>query len=543
MTPQEYLDRTPQEPPRWDHQVTAFLKSADAPAFFFSMEQRTGKTRPCIDRIGYLYETGKIQFALIPSMPSGAPRNWVDELNLYLPDRIQRMVIQWDTDRAGTKKSTAKATLGQIVPKNKAYGELLQSAFTFKGVVIICVNGEAIITKAFEEFIYAFLKGRHGIMIDDESTLLQKAPGAIRTKALDILGRKFRYRMCLDGTPTGEGPMDLYPQYKFLDPRILGFTSFYPYRNRYAKVITEYRYDPKKQVKVPYETIAKDEETNQPIYQNMPELQAKIAPYTYRVLFKDVFPNVPEPIYQKRYLQLLPKQRAIYDRMEEEYEAEIAAIGTVSVANVLTRYLRLQQITSGFWPEARAAVLCLKCDGEGCPACDDLGVVERDFPLQRLVSFDDNPRLKALADEFSFSKGPAIVWARFNQDIDDVMELCRQLGRRPVQYDGRIPEDVKYVNKQSFQVGDSDTFVAKTTSAGRAVNVSAATYMVYYSSQFGLNQRLQSQVRAQTGTRTIATGIVDLIAEKTKDEVIVLSHREKRKLSDIILNERSGKWL
>lgn len=532
MSPDEYLAKSPVFDPadgsprqRWEHQKTAFRLSAEQTAFFYSMEQRTGKTQPCIDRMGYLYETGKIDAVLVPSMPSGAPRNWMDELAINLPGRVPRQIMLWKAQKI----------------KNKLVQKELEALLGLQGLSIILINGEAVITKAFLDYIGQFVRKRKVFMVDDESTLLQKTPGSQRTKVLEAIGKHAKYRACLDGTPTGEGPLDLYSQYKFLDPNILGFTSFYSFRARYAVLEKGYNRAANRE----FVMVKRDEDTGEPIYQNIDELQQRIKPYTFRVRFKEVFKDVPDPVYQKRYFELADEQRRIYDELERELEAYLSAPDgeKVTVANVLTRYLRLQQIACGYWPASKVGAVCPDCRGEGCERCDGLGMVEDTIPLRRLVPFNDNPRVRALADEFQFSSGPAIVWARFNQDIDDVVELCKQLGRRPCQYDGRVSEELKYAGKQGFQSGVYDTFVAKTTSAGRAVNVSAAEWMCYYSSQFGLNQRLQSEVRAQTGTRTIATGIVDLIATNTKDEVIVSSHRGKRRLSDVILNEKSGAWI
>lgn len=541
MTPQEYLARSPlPNRTRWDHQIEAFTKACERTGYFYSMETRTGKTQPSLDTAGYLYANDEIRGLIIAAMPGGAPRNWRDEIDSgMLPDWIPRQVILWDVQKAAFTKD--KITGKKTKPANIAYHQLLKDLLTFEGLSIILINGEATITEAFCDYAYKFMKKRPTMLVGDETTLLMKTPGAARTKALYHLGRHAKFRRCLDGTPSGEGPMDLFAQYRFLSGDIFG-TEFAPFKTTYCEMVKEYSASMNKGAGGFYDTIAKDED-NQPVYRNLDKLQRIIKPHTFRVRFKDVFKDVPEPIYSKRYLQLLPKQRTTYDRLETEYEAELAGLGTVTVANVLTRYLRLQQVTAGFWPNSKAAVICERCDGEGCPTCGDLGVIEHNVPMQRLVPFADNPRIIALRDELTFSNVPTVVWARFNQDIDDCMELCRQLGRRPVQYDGRVNEDQKHANKAAFQAGDADTFVAKTRSAGRAVSTSAAENMVYYSSEFGLNQRLQSEVRPLTGTRTTAYGIIDLVAENTKDEQIIASHRARRRLSDTILNEHSGKWL
>jgi hypothetical protein len=538
----EYLASAPlPDRTRWDHQVEGFARSHDRTGFYLSMEQRTGKTQVVLDTAGLNFLNRRINGLVIAAMPSGAPRNWLDEINaLMLPAFIERRTLLWDPTKSGKTKKRDPNRPGRFKVKNLTHTELLKDLLTYEGLAIICINGESTNTPAFCDYMLNhFLVKRKTLLVGDEGTLLMKSPDAARTKSLHWMSKKAEMRRVLDGTPTGEGPFDLFAQYRFLSEHILGSNAT-AFRAEYSEQqVMQYGKNAKA-----FKQIKKDDQ-GQPIYRNLDKLQRLIAPHTYRVRFKEVFANVPDPIYQKRYVELTDEQRAAYEKLSTEYELELQHLGKVTVANVLTRYLRLQQLTSGFWPNAKAAEVCELCSGEGdgCAACDGLGVIETQIPLQRIVPVDRNPKLLGLAAEFKAAPQPAIIWCRFNQDIDDVLELSRQLGRRPVRYDGQVDDETKHRNKAAFQAGDADTFVAKTRSAGRAVNVSAAEWMMYYSSEFGLNQRLQSEVRAQTGLRTIATGIIDLIAAETKDEDIVRSHRARRKLSDLILNEHSGKWI
>jgi SNF2 family DNA or RNA helicase len=527
-TPEQFILDHPLVRPRWPHQVEGFKFAANHTACYLAAEQRTGKTQIVMDWACYLHEQDKIGAMVVASMPSAAPRNWEEELGSNYPGQPPS-VLRWE------------ATKFKNVSFQNNLETTLNPSRNPDRLKVLLINGEGTATDNFLDFIGTWLRSfkRKVLIVYDEGTLLIKTPGNVRTKIAYKLRNLCSYATVLDGTPSGEGPLDLFSQYKFLNPGIIGISSFTAFKARYAVLEDGFNH----KTKTSYKAVKRDEDGD-PIYQHLDELSARTDPYTFRVRFRDVFKDVPEPVYSKRFVELTPKQRETYDRLETEYEAELQNLGTVTVANVLTRYLRLQQVTSGFWPSDKAAMLCGKCEGEGCGACDELGVVERDVPLQRLVSFDDNPRLNALRDELTYYRGaPAVIWCRFNQDIDDVMTLCRDLGCVAVQYDGRVEEKQKALNKASFQEGYANIFVAKTRSAGRAVSLSRAERMIYYSSEFGLNQRLQSEVRAETGLRTIATQIVDLVANNTKDELILSSHRARRKLSDIILKEKSGKWL
>ena len=71
------------------------------------------------------------------------------------------------------------------------------------------------------------------MMVVDESTRI-KTPSAKRTKAITKFGKLAKYRRILTGTPVTEGDEDAYSLFKFLDPNILGYDSYYSFKARYC---------------------------------------------------------------------------------------------------------------------------------------------------------------------------------------------------------------------------------------------------------------------------------------------------------------------
>ena len=70
----------------------------------------------------------------------------------------------------------------------------------------------------------------------DESTTI-KNPKAKRTKSILLLSKRAKYRRILTGSPVTKSPLDLYTQCNFLNEFLLGFSSYYAFRNRYANMI------------------------------------------------------------------------------------------------------------------------------------------------------------------------------------------------------------------------------------------------------------------------------------------------------------------
>ena len=61
-------------------------------------------------------------------------------------------------------------------------------------------------------------------MVLDESHRI-KSPGSRVSLYCTALGKRVPYRMALTGTPAHTSPLDVYAQYRFLDPGILVPTS------------------------------------------------------------------------------------------------------------------------------------------------------------------------------------------------------------------------------------------------------------------------------------------------------------------------------
>lgn len=508
------------------HQVEALRRSWDKPAFALFMEQRTRKTKVILDNAALLYEQKKIDALVVVAMPGRVHANWVKyELPADMPDRIPYFAVVWDASKMKAKSVQAD----------------LETLLTTNHLAILAVNGEAVITEAFRTYLARFLKTRRAMVVADEHTLIMKTPGTKRTKVMQAIGRHKNViaKRILDGTPVGEGPLDLYAPFTFLDPKILGFTSFFAFKHRYAKWKTERNF----QAGYSYEVLDRGKDNVDNPYINLDELQQKIAPHSYRITRKELGRSA-EKVYQRHLFQLTPTQRKAYDELEDQYETELTGGANLSARHALTRLLRLQQLTSNYWPPERVGIVHKPCAGNGCEGCDDLGVVEGFTPL-RVVDPDHNPRIEALKDVLELNPStPTIVWARFHQDVDAAMILSKSLGRTPVQYDGRATPEMKDAAQSDFQSGRALDLIGNPRSGGRGVRLDRARLIVYLSNEFSLLSRLQSEDRAEDLDKSEATGVIDLIAEDTVDDrLIVPALRAKKSLTDYVLGEKGGKWL
>jgi SNF2 family DNA or RNA helicase len=254
-------------------------------------------------------------------------------------------------------------------------------------------------------------------------------------------------------------------------------------------------------------------------YQGVEELQAKIQTHSMRVLKKDCL-DLPEKLYQRAPLDITENQRKVYDEIKNEGITFLQNAKNkgepVTFDNVLSRLIKMQQVTCGYL----------------------LNVEEQGFV--ELVSPDKNPRLNKLRDLLEKIDGKVIIWARFTKDIDYIMKI---LGKEAVRYDGQVSNEDRDLNKTAFKDDDQVRyFVAKPL---KGLTLTSATTAIYYSNDFDLEKRLQSEDRNHRfGTKEVVEKAgksnvlyIDLEATRTLDKKIITALRNKKKLADMVLQD------
>lgn len=521
-------------PPMWEHQRRAFEETAHLPYHAFWWQQRTGKTRPCIDTAAYLYERGVISTFTIGAFPSNVHVNWGEvEIPAYLPERIPRKIVVWRSSKMSSPAMQLELKL------------LLE----FKGLAILCFNCEALTqSRLLWPYLQKLMHKRRTMAVADEADWMASS-NAARTKRAMAWARRAVIRRVCNGTPVDESPFAAYSQTNFLKPGLLGFTSSTAFRAHFG----EYEYErdaagnpvldalgnPRR--KKHYNARTGSTYEVQTGYRNLAELNEKMLRIGSRVLRSECA-DLPPKIYRKVHFDLSPEQRQAYNELRDEYKTQLAGREARAV-HPLTRLGRLQMITRGYWPEETIGEPCPACLGGGCDECEGMGIVVVRLP-RRLITSDANPAIDALTSELEALRGaPAIIWAKHRWDVTDCLEAAVRIGRRCVRYDGSVKAADRAVNQKAFQTGTVDTLVGTTATGGRGIRLDRAEVLIYYSNNFSLIQRGQSEDRAESLTMTRGTGVIDMIARGTVDEHIVDALRNKKSIAEEVMGDPRMEWL
>jgi SNF2 family DNA or RNA helicase len=493
----------------YQHQLDCLQKHGQKRAFALLAEMGTGKTWIIINNAADLWASGELDACLIFA-PNGVHSNWTErELPKHMPDWVNYKAASWVS---GAKKADKEAL--------EALYDLPEDGS--RRLRILTMNWEALQSKrGFEEAKrFANSSGKLMIVADESSCI--KNPAAARTKALMELRKFSHYRRTMDGTPINNSPFDTFAPFTFLDPTILGTTSFYSFKAEYAEMLHDG--DPrleaiKKKItnggtrRSPTPQIVATGSDGRPKYRNLPKLTRLIEPHSFRVLKKDCL-DLPEKIYKTVLFDLTKEQKAIYDKAKDE--CRLVLEGEETPFNKLVAVTKLAQITSGYYVHPLSNVP-VRIEG-------------------------DNPKLDCLSDRVHHIVGDlgekVIIWARYRIEIEDIVKRLKKDGFNDiVEYHGGTSDVERSENIDAFMNGSANIFVGNQQAGGTGITLTSASYMIYFSNNFSLRDRLQSEDRAHRIGQDKNVTYINLAAKGTIDEGVIRALESKKDIADIIIDK------
>lgn len=159
----------------------------------------------------------------------------------------------------------------------------------------------------------------------DESHRI-KSPSAKASWFFARIRNKAQRRIALTGTPFHHSPLDIYGQFRFLDPTIYG-RSFVRFRNMYAVMSTG----------TPSFVVG---------FRNLDDLHERFYRIAERLTLDDVA-DVPPVTMTELTGELDSRSRRIYDDLERDFVADVQT-GVISASNALVKMLRLSELANGF---------------------------------------------------------------------------------------------------------------------------------------------------------------------------------------------------
>ena len=245
---------------------------------------------------------------------------------MYKEKRIKRMLVaaplsilgvwQEEFEKFADFPYTLTVLKGTVAKKKEQLSKLPE-----KGLQVVVVNYESAWRLEPE-----LLRYDADLIVADEAHKLKEARTS-QSKGMHHLGDKARYKLLLTGTVITNHEADVFSQYRYLNPQVFG-TSFYAFRNRFFDMTGYGNHIPK------FRKWKTD------------EFLEKMHSIAFRVTKAECL-DLPEITEEVRTVELEDQAAKIYDSIEDESYAELDQ-SEVTAANILTRLLRLSQLTGGF---------------------------------------------------------------------------------------------------------------------------------------------------------------------------------------------------
>jgi len=418
-------------------------------------------------------EIRRREFLLVAS-GMGTGKSQAALAGLGLRDRPIATVLLTGNESNATKERRLRDVV------KRAVGE-------FPGIVV--VNYEAV------------YRGRLGTLISslpwasitlDESHRA-KAPAGKASRYLANLARKNpkAKRVCLTGTPMPKDALDVYGQFRFLDPSILG-TSFARFRSRIAK--TDPRY--------PSRVIE---------WTDLKPVEDALRDHAILISSESVL-DLPPVQHIRIEVDLSKKTRHVYESMKKTLVAQIEA-GEVTAANAAVRTGRLRQIVGG------SAYI-----GLGNRQLID-GTPDKIKALEELLEGITRP-------------DPLVVFCEYRADLEEVAAAARRQGRVYAEVSGS--KERGGLGLEEWQAGEAEVLGVQLRSGAEGIDLTRACYAAYYSVPWTVGAYEQSIKRLVRPGQTRSVRFYHLVARNTIDAIVYKALRSRRSVIESVLEGLSG---
>jgi len=326
------------------------------------------------------------------------------------------------------------------------------------------------------------------MIIADEAHRL-KTHNSKQSKACHRLSAAAKYRLILTGTLVTNHAEDVFSPYKFLNPAIFG-NSYYAFRNRFFDTYGygNHQYRLKKSME--------------------PEYTKKLHSIAYRIKKEDAL-DLPDTTDIIRRVTLEPNAAKLYAALVKECYAELEN-GEISVTNVLTKILRLSQLTGGFITDD---------DGKS--------------------SAVSNAKLDCLSDLLETLREEnkkAVVIAKFTAEINAIKAMLEKAGVLYSAVTGETKDRAEQTRRFQ-QETEVSVFIGQIACASVGLTLHAASDLIFYSLDYSTANHEQARSRIHRAGQTRFCSYYYIQARGTIDEKVLRSLKEKSDFARRVTDE------
>jgi SNF2 family DNA or RNA helicase len=456
------LSGYPYKSESWPHQIRGQELALTYKRFALFHAMGSGKTKTSLDTIGFLFWKQITKRAIVIA-PLSVLTEWPRQIERHSP--FGKFV---------SFKTTAKS---------KKY--LVEELPNEEEPVIFLVNYEKV--PSLEKEI---ADANFGIVIADESTKI-KNYRAKRTKSLANIAAQIPYVILMTGTPVSRNLVDVFGQYRVMDPFWLG-KSFWMFRQRYLQMGGWMN----------HQIVG---------YNREDELREIIDTPSHRILKQEALPNLPPKIHEKRMVQMDSDQKRLYKKTKKDFWVEYRN-GGIDIKNAAARIVKLQEIVDGF-----------VFSTEGIEHVSDSKV---NALVEVMEEIDPDERI--------------VVWCRFREDIrmvhTAIAESFPAKAKSIFELHGGTKDRKECLD--GFRETTGSVLIAQVQTGGMGIDLTCSSNVVFFSNVFEFAMREQAEDRNHRPGQHNAVTYIDLLTEGSVDEKIKEVLESKKSLSEWVMESK-----
>lgn len=313
-------------------------------------------------------------------------------------------------------------------------------------------------------------------IILDESTRIKNIT-AKRTRAILGLLKPNQWRSIMTGTVAPNGLLDIFAQYRFLDIGIFG-ESYYRFRETY---FTPGGFEN-------HEWFAKPGAEKQ--------IASRIAEASIQHHKRDCT-DLPALTHEKVMIEMPEELQKQYNQMKDQLVLELSEIETITAAFVITKMMKLRQLSSGF----------VYNEGHTFPISD--------YKINQLIEMIQDIGQRV------------IVFAHFNSSKLKIAEACiaNKIKATVHPNAGALSE---------FKKRKKGVLIANPMSAGHGLNLQYCSNIIFYEHDFALEPYLQGIQRIERIGQKNKMTVYHILTKGTIDEYLFKKLQDKKKINDAL---------
>jgi len=455
----------------WHHQIECWERAKDSPGFYVAHEMGAGKSKVAVDFCNGI--NAEKVLIICPKKVIGV---WPAQFQTHSKTNYKILAEENGSIPKNAEKIKSFLSKAEGCP----LAVVLNYERFWKSPIGPTHNSLNRITD-----LGLLSKVKWDLLIADEAHRIKK-PGGLASWGMTRLANRIPRRLFLSGTPMPHSPLDLYAQFRALDPSIFG-TKYSTFKARYC--------------------IMGGFENRQVIeYQNLDELHQKFYSIAHRVTIEEAV-DLPEYHDVPLSVDLCPKAKKIYMQLERELIAECDN-GQISTDNVLTKLLRLAQIAGGI----------LRLDDGRVETID---TSKTDMAMEIIKDLPPNE--------------PVVIFARFRPELKRMQAELTGIGRTVGEISGRTKNPDDLVGG-AWTAGINNTLLVQIAAGGEGLDFTVSKYCIYLSKGYSNGQIKQSRARIHRPGQKRTVTYFNINARGTVDARIDQAIRFKNKITNSVLD-------